>query len=80
MMTAGIPVRTVSGRLGHANPATTLSVYTHFVEASDQDAAIVMGNILTEEESSPIDKPAPPVKTKKAVKAVKKTTRRSASV
>lgn len=45
MITAGVPVRTVSGRLGHANPATTLSVYTHFVEASDQAAAEVMGNL-----------------------------------
>jgi len=53
MMTAGIPVRTVAGRLGHANPSTTLSVYTHFVEASDQDAAAVMGNIRTERESPP---------------------------
>jgi integrase len=45
LMAAGIPVRTVSGRLGHANPSTTLSVYAHFVEASDQDAALVMGNL-----------------------------------
>lgn len=45
MITAGVPIRTVSGRLGHANPATTLSVYTHFVEASDQEAAQVMSNL-----------------------------------
>jgi integrase len=45
-MAAGVPVRTVSGRLGHANPATTLSVYAHFVEASDQDAAAIMGGLL----------------------------------
>jgi len=67
MMTAGIPVRTVAGRLGHANPSTTLSVYTHFVEASDQDAAAVMGNIRTERESPPIDTPAAAVKAKKVV-------------
>jgi len=42
LMAAGVPVRTVSGRLGHANPSTTLAVYSHFVEASDQDAALVM--------------------------------------
>jgi integrase len=80
MMTAGIPVRTVSGRLGHANPATTLSVYTHFVEASDQDAAMVMGSILTEDESPSIDEPVAPVKAKKSAKAVKKTARGSTSV
>jgi integrase len=47
LMAAGVPVRTVSGRLGHANPATTLVVYTHFVEASDQDAANIMGRLVT---------------------------------
>ena len=71
MVTAGIPVRTVAGRLGHANPSTTLSVYTHFVEASDQDAAAVMGNIRTERESPPIDAPAAAVKAKKVAKKIK---------
>jgi integrase len=83
MMTAGIPVRTVAGRLGHANPSTTLSVYTHFVEASDQDAAAVMGNIWTERESPLIDTPAAVVKAKKVAKPMKpdkKMGRGSASV
>lgn len=66
MMTAGVPVRTVSGRLGHANPATTLSVYAHFVEASDQAAAEVMGNLRTNS-----SKNAPPAARSK--KAAKKT-------
>jgi integrase len=48
LIAAGVPVRTVAGRLGHANPSTTLSVYAHFVEASDQVAARVMGEILFE--------------------------------
>ncbi len=39
LLAAGVPVRTVSGRLGHANAATTLGVYAHFVEASDRGAA-----------------------------------------
>ncbi len=43
MLAAGVPVRTVSGRLGHADASTTLGVYAHFVDASDQDAAAVMG-------------------------------------
>jgi integrase len=47
LMAAGVPVRTVSGRLGHANPSTTLSVYSHFVQASDRDAATVMGGLVT---------------------------------
>ena len=46
LLAAGVPVRTVSGRLGHANAATTLTVYAHFLAASDQDAAEVMGSLL----------------------------------
>lgn len=47
LLAAGVPVRTVSGRLGHANAATTLTVYAHFLEASDQAAADVMGGLVT---------------------------------
>ena len=39
LLAAGVPVRTVAGRLGHANAATTLGIYAHFVEASDREAA-----------------------------------------
>ena len=46
LLAAGVPVRTVSGRLGHANAATTLTVYAHFLEASDQAAADVMGGLV----------------------------------
>jgi integrase len=46
LIAAGVPVRTVSGRLGHASAATTLSVYSHFVEATDHDAARLLGLLL----------------------------------
>lgn len=46
LLAAGVPVRTVSGRLGHANAATTLGVYAHFVEESDQEAAAKLGALL----------------------------------
>ena len=45
-LAAGIPVRTVAGRLGHANPATTHNVYVHFLEVSDQRAAEVLGALV----------------------------------
>ena len=48
LLAAGVPVRTVSGRLGHANAATTLNVYAHFLEASDRDAAAIIGDLLEE--------------------------------
>ncbi len=46
LLAAGVPVRTVSGRLGHANAATTLNVYAHFLDASDRDAADTIGKLL----------------------------------
>ena len=46
LLAGGKDVRTVSGRLGHANAATTLGVYAHFVEASDSDAAEHLGSLL----------------------------------
>jgi integrase len=42
---AGIDVRTIAGRLGHANPAITLRTYAHFMEAADRQAANVMGRL-----------------------------------
>jgi integrase len=47
LLAAGVPVRTVSGRLGHSNAATTLGVYAHFVEESDREAAEKLGALLT---------------------------------
>ena len=52
LLAAGVPVRTVSGRLGHANAATTLNVYAHFLEASDQQAADVIASLLERPPSS----------------------------
>ena len=48
MLAAGVSVRTVSGRLGHANAATTLGVYAHFVEEADREAAEKLGALLDE--------------------------------
>jgi integrase len=53
MLVAGVPIKTVSGRLGHANAATTLNVYAHFLETSDAEAAKVLSDILAEPEISP---------------------------
>ena len=46
MLGAGVPLRTVSGRLGHANATTTLGVYAHFIEATDGEAAELMRRAL----------------------------------
>lgn len=46
MLVGGQDVRTVSGRLGHANAATTLGIYAHFMEAADHKAAELLGGLL----------------------------------
>lgn len=47
LLDAGVPVKTVSGRLGHARPSTTLNVYAHFIPGTDRAAADLMGALLT---------------------------------
>ena len=46
LLAAGVPVKTVSARLGHANASTTLNIYAHFLESSDETAAQVLGDLL----------------------------------
>jgi integrase len=46
LLAAGVPVNTVAGRLGHANASTTLNVYGHFLESSDESAAEVLSSLL----------------------------------
>ena len=40
-------VRTVSARLGHAQPSTTMNIYTHALKETDRKAADALENILT---------------------------------
>lgn len=49
LLSAGVDVRTVAGRLGHRNPATTLNVYAHFLEQADRGAADVIGRVIARE-------------------------------
>lgn len=53
LLGAGVDVRTVAGRLGHRNAATTLNVYAHFLEPADRDAAELIGNVLASNAASP---------------------------
>jgi integrase len=47
LISAGVDVRTVAGRLGHSDPSVTLRVYSHALEERDRAAANVMGDLLT---------------------------------
>lgn len=46
MLISGIDVRTVAGRLGHADPAMTLRRYAHFIPAADRAAAEALSRAL----------------------------------
>ncbi len=50
---AGVDVRKVSGRLGHADPSITLRVYSHVIEAKDREAADIMGQVLGAQKKQP---------------------------
>ena len=43
----GVPILVVSKRLGHANPSTTLNVYSHLYMESQDEADRVMDEILS---------------------------------
>ncbi len=43
---AGVPIATVSVRLGHRDKATTLNLYSHSFPAADEAAGVVMGSLL----------------------------------
>jgi integrase len=46
MLAAGAPVKLVSQRLGHADIAVTLRVYTHVTAQDDEEAANALGAVL----------------------------------
>jgi integrase len=43
---SGADVRTVSGRLGRADPSITLKVYNHALEARDRELAGLLGHAV----------------------------------
>jgi integrase len=45
-ISGGTDVRTVAARLGHANPAMTLRVYAHAVDAADRTLGEHLGGLL----------------------------------
>jgi integrase len=47
LIDGGIPISTVSTRLGHSQTSTTLDLYTHAIPATDQRAADYLGSVLT---------------------------------
>lgn len=54
LINAGLNVRAVASRLGHANPNVTLSVYSHALKSADKQAADIMES-LTVKKSNVVD-------------------------
>ena len=46
LITAGVDLRTVAGKLGHANSTTTQLVYSHLLRQAEYETADVMDGIL----------------------------------
>ena len=45
---AGVPIKVLSERLGHANISVTLDTYAHVLPAMDRDAADRFGTIIAD--------------------------------
>jgi len=39
LITAGVDLRTVAGKLGHANSTTTQLVYSHLIKSAEEETA-----------------------------------------
>ena len=48
LIAGGIPLKTVSSRLGHASVATTGNIYAHAIRSADETAADKLEEILGE--------------------------------
>lgn len=46
LIAAGVPLRTVSYRAGHAQTSTTANIYSHAIRTADEIASEVIGDIL----------------------------------
>lgn len=46
LIAAGVDIRTVATRLGHADPSITLRVYAHALEQKDKEAAGILGGLV----------------------------------
>lgn len=56
LVASGRDVRTIAGRLGHADASTTLRAYADMVEGRDRDAADFIGSLMAATEPAALDK------------------------
>jgi integrase len=58
LASSGLGVRTIAGRLGHANPSVTLRTYAHFLDVADREAATPLGAVVAALASRPAIEPS----------------------
>jgi hypothetical protein len=58
MIAAGVDIKTVSSRAGHANVTTTGNIYTHQIQSANARAAEKLGDILSFPHSEKPSKPS----------------------
>ena len=52
LISQGMDIETVAGRLGHSTSATTQNIYSHFLESKDRQAADIMENVFAPKKDS----------------------------
>ena len=62
MLKAGVPVKVVSERLGHADPAFTLRIYQHVLSGMQAEAAATFASVVRSA-GLPVPEPLPPATT-----------------
>jgi len=58
LLKAGVPVKVVSERLGHASPAFTMTVYQHVIPGMQAEAANVFSDLVANSSDTPKPSPA----------------------
>jgi integrase len=63
MLNHGIPVIVVSRRLGHARPFITLDIYGHLIPGMQEEAALLIDELITPVEFGQLHPTAPDLQT-----------------
>ncbi len=53
-----VPIKVVSERLGHSNPAFTMTTYQHVIPGMQEDAAATFGQLLANHSTKSNEHPA----------------------
>lgn len=54
---AGVPIKVVSERLGHATPGFTMATYQHVLPGMQAEAARTFATVIASTEFNPVDDP-----------------------